>query len=280
MPLSATTTTTTEAVPPVSPDRVYIFPDADAVGQALCEIVQTSAVQAIATRGSFCLAIPGGSILKMLVPTATADDRSWTQYTSLAYVNHKCVDMTDINLSTHAKAHKLFLHAWDDNCHVILLNGTVDGPAEAAAYQAQLEQLVLSGKLPVDATTGLPQFDLALIGVGDDGHIGSLYPHRPEVTMDTSAWVMSVDMKAPPSITLSLPVMAAARQVVIAACGVSDKYPQGKSDGMRRAIADPSETIASFPAVGLRSVATWYLDTAAASKLGDAYSMSSTSSSE
>ena len=28
---------------------------------------------------------------------------------------------------------------------------------------------------------GLPVFDMMLIGVGDDGHVGSLYPSRAEV---------------------------------------------------------------------------------------------------
>lgn len=78
-------------------------------------------------------------------------------------------------------------------------------------------------------------------------------------------------MKNPPSITLSLPVMANAKQVVVAACGVSDKYPQGKSDGMRRAVAAEDESLETFPAVGLRQIATWVMDEAAASKLGDAY---------
>lgn len=78
-------------------------------------------------------------------------------------------------------------------------------------------------------------------------------------------------MKAPPSITLSLPVMANAKKVIVAACGVSDKYPEGKSAGMRRAVAADDETLQTFPAVGLRSRATWIMDKAAASKLGDTY---------
>ena len=40
---------------------------------------------------------------------------------------------------------------------------------------------------------------------------------------------------------------------------------------MRRAIADETETIQSFPAVGLRCCALWVMDEAAASKLGDKY---------
>ena len=106
-------------------------------------------------------------------------------------------------------------------------------------------------------------------GVGDDGHVGSLYPGRDEV-LATKAWVLSVAAKTPGSISLSLPVMAAAKQVVIAACGVSDKYPQGKSDAMRRAI-EGEESLVSFPASGLRPVATWVLDEAAASKLPPEY---------
>ena len=91
--------------------------------------------------------------------------------------------------------------------------------------------------------------------------------------------------------------MAAATEVVIAACGVSDKYPKGKSaamargiegerDGLERRPQDRSdvtvtrfaradvageETPSSFPAVGLRGVATWHLDEAAASALSQRY---------
>jgi 6-phosphogluconolactonase len=82
--------------------------------------------------------------------------------------------------------------------------------------------------------------------------------------------VLPVEMKTPGSITLSLGVMSAARQVVVAACGVSDKYPQGKSTGMKRAI-EGDETVSSFPAVGLRQAATWIIDRAAASQLSKGY---------
>ena len=102
-------------------------------------------------------------------------------------------------------------------------------------------------------------------GVGDDGHVGSLYPNRDECTDDYS-WCLPVEMKDPGSISLSLPVMRAAREVLVAACGVSEKYPQGKSDAMKRAIETP-EAVRDFPAAGLRDVAHYVFDEAAASKL-------------
>ena len=274
---AGTDSTTAEMTTPPAPmDAVQLYPTAEDVGAAVRQVVRTAARQAVQDRGHFALAIPGGSILKMLVGTGGNDDADWTTHTTLAYVNHKCVAMDDAVQATHAKATSLFLNDWTD-CTTILLDGTDNGPAEAASYQTKL-QAVSTDSLP-RTETGLPVFDLALIGVGDDGHVGSLYPNRDEVlvgsdvsaTSDGIPWVLSVDLKTPPSITLSLPVMATANQVVVAACGVSDKYPQGKSAGMQRAIANPKETLTSFPAVGLRARATWMLDEAAASKLGPPY---------
>jgi hypothetical protein len=56
-------------------------------------------------------------------------------------------------------------------------------------------------------------------------------------------------------------------------CRGGMRYPQGKSAGMRRAVAADDETLQTFPAVGLRGVATWIMDKAAASKLGDKYNV-------
>ncbi|KAG8462772.1 hypothetical protein KFE25_004748 [Diacronema lutheri] len=255
------------SVAPVEPTRVVVSADADAVAAALCARLEAAAAAAIAERGHFALAIPGGSILKMLEGTSPA----WAAQTTLAYVNHKAVAMSDEQLATHAKARKLFLDGWR-GVRALVMGGSADAAAEAKAYEAQLRALP-PHVLP-RAPDGLPIFDLMLIGVGDDGHVGSLYPGRPEVGAAGAEWVLPVEMKVPGSITLSLPVMAHAKEVLIAACGVSDKYPQGKSDAMRRAIEAGDESAGTFPAVGLRGCAVWLVDEAAASKLSDRSSRS------
>mmetsp|Transcript_22707 Transcript_22707/g.29780 ORF Transcript_22707/g.29780 Transcript_22707/m.29780 type:complete len:303 (-) Transcript_22707:107-1015(-) len=261
------------AIPSTPVENVLVLQDASTVGDTVRNIVAECAKEAIAERGHFALAIPGGSILKMLVGDDILEDGdvSWTTKTTIAYVNHKCVDMDDMDLATHAKARNLFLDSWK-SAHTIIMDGTDDGDAEAAAYENRLKTLSEDVLPRKDDDNGLPIFDLALIGVGDDGHVGSLYPDRDEVLVGADGpWVLPVAMKSPPSITLSLPVMANSKKVIVAACGVSDKYPQGKSAGMRRAVAADDETLQTFPAVGLRSVATWIMDEAAASKLGDTY---------
>ena len=107
---------------------------------------------------------------------------------------------------------------------------------------------------------GFPIFDLALVGVGDDGHIGSLYPNRDEMDVIDGPWTVAAFMKDPPSISLTLPVMQRAKCTVISAAGQSVKYPNGKASAMRLAIADETVTPKEFPASSLRSNAVWILD--------------------
>ena len=253
------------SVPPAPPSDVIILPDADAVGKRLCKEVAEAAKAAIAERGSFAIAIPGGSILKMLAAgTSELEGVEWDKGV-LAYVNHKCVSNDDA-AATHKKATELFLSGWS-GLQVITVGGSADGEAEAKLYEDSLRALP-SSVLPRAAE--LPVFDICLIGVGDDGHFGSLYPGRKEIADETAAWVLAVDMKSPPSITLAPKVMMASKKVLVASAGVSEKYPMGKSEAMKTAI-EGSEGPQAFPAQVLRSSAQWLLDEAAASKLSPEY---------
>ena len=88
---------------------VQVEKDVDAVGVALCGYVKDAAAKAIKERGYFALAIPGGSILKMLafMDTSSVD---WSK-TIMAYVNHRAVPNDD-ETATHLKAGPLFLNEW------------------------------------------------------------------------------------------------------------------------------------------------------------------------
>ena len=252
------------SLPPADKSRITVLSDADAVGAEVWKRIDEAGQRAVKERGTFTLAIPGGSVLKMLAGTKPG----WAEDCLLAYVNHKAVNDDDAALSTHAKARAGFLDAGWDGVDVLNLGGSSDAVAEACRYAELLELATQQNLLPVAATaTGetIPVFDMMVIGVGDDGHVGSLYPNRDECTDDYS-WCLPVEMKDPGSISLSLPVMRAAREVLVAACGVSEKYPQGKSDAMRRAI-ETEESIRDFPAAGLRDVAQYVFDEAAAYKL-------------
>ena len=79
---------------------------------------------------------------------------------------------------------------------------------------------------------GLPVFDLILLGMGADGHVGSIYPDSDALRDESGAAVLGVDMPSKRSITASLALINTAERVVVAASGV------GKAETVRAALED------------------------------------------
>jgi 6-phosphogluconolactonase len=108
-----------------------------------------------------------------------------------------------------------------------------------------------------------PNFDVHLLGMGEEGHINSLFPHTPAVREKTRLVVGVADSPKPPPrrITLTLPAVQRSREVWLVVSGAA------KADAVAAAIAgaDPVEVPAAG-GVG-REATVWLLDAAAAAKL-------------
>jgi 6-phosphogluconolactonase len=113
----------------------------------------------------------------------------------------------------------------------------------------------------------VPTFDVLMLGMGSEGHTGSIFPSSPAV-YETERTVVGVHgcPKPPPTrITLTLPAMCSATEVWLATAG-SDK---AAACAMALGGAGPTQ----IPAAGVvgRRRTLWLLDRAAAAKLPRAF---------
>lgn len=113
------------------------------------------------------------------------------------------------------------------------------GPEEGAAEYAR-------------AIEGLLPLDVVVLGVGEDGHTASLFPGHPGLRAKGIA-IGIRDSPKPPSerVTLTLPVLQAAKRVLILATGA------GKADAVAKAKRGEVPS-------GMITGARWLIDQAAA----------------
>ncbi len=109
-----------------------------------------------------------------------------------------------------------------------------------------------------------PRFDLVLLGLGDNGHTASLFPHSPELG-ETQRWVVATETGGKPAarLTLTLPALNHASEINFLVSGA------GKARVIREAIAG-NPPAGSCPAAMVRpeqGKIFWWLDESAAALL-------------
>lgn len=245
--------------------NLHIFPDLQQLGRAAADHVAQLSIAAVAARGRFIVALSGGSLPKILGPALAADPQIVWPAWRVCWADERCVPPSHPDSNYSVAKEYLFDHTLIPPNQIYNPNTTLDPAGAAAAYENTLAQLFFNlpnfqpSNLP---TSPLPRFDLILLGLGEDGHTASLFPGHP-LLHETQRWVAPIfdSPKPPPErITLTLPVLNNARQVVFITAGA------GKAEILPQVFASGSSLPAHLVQPGDGDL-HWFVDEAAAGQL-------------
>jgi 6-phosphogluconolactonase len=165
---------------------------------------------AVAERGRCSLALSGGSTPKPLYEALAAQPLPWEQI-HLFWGDERYVPPThpDSNLLMTREAWIDRIAIPDANLHPVPT--LAEDPAQdAQAYEAELRRFFVGEEWP--------SFDLILLGMGDDGHTASLFPHTEALKIcDRLVTVGNKDGQ--PRLTFTVPLINQARTVIFLVSG-------------------------------------------------------------
>ncbi len=224
------------------------FPDAERVAEAAAERVEGAAREALRARGTLRLGLCGGGTPRRLYQILAGEPyRSridWPR-ARIYFADERALPSDDPESNYRLVRETLIAPLGLSSDQVFRMKGEEpDLDAAAAQYEA-----LLGGPL-----------DLLILGVGEDGHVASLFPGSP-LLRETVRRVAAVhDSPKPPGrrLTLTPRALLEAGKVLVLATGAE------KAAAVARAL-DPATAPEECPAALVRG-AEWLLDRAAAAR--------------
>jgi 6-phosphogluconolactonase len=243
---------------------VVVSPDADILASAVAARLVIKIIDAQAERGSADIVLTGGRIAAKVLravkdlPASGAID--WSRV-DLWWGDERFLPAGDPERNeTQARAALLDALPLDPaRVHAMPASDGPDGDdAEAAAGRYALA--LASAAKP--GSSELPHFDVLMLGVGEDGHVASIFPEHPVgYATGTTAAVHNSPKPPPNRITLTMPTIQTAEEVWLIASGPDKAAAVGmavEGTGARQ--------VPAAGAVGTEKT-LWLLDRAAAAKV-------------
>ena len=205
------------------------FPDTETLVQQVAGRWLDAVDAAAASGKPFHVALSGGRVAGRFMAAAhvlgTARGARWDNV-HFHWGDERCVppDHADSNYKLAQSA--LLDPAGIDAARRHRLRGEL--PPEEAARLAEVELARVTGTV----SGSVPVLDLVFLGMGEDGHVASLFPGAPQSVVTSTGWVIPVIGPKPPPQRLSLTfqVLAAAKEVWVLASGA------GKEEALKESL--------------------------------------------
>jgi 6-phosphogluconolactonase len=240
-----------------------ISPTPAAVAQAAAQLFADTAASAVQARGRARIAISGGTTPKAMFALLADPAQPFLKQVpwdklDLYWVDERCVPPTDADSNYRMTNETLLSKVPLAPEHIHRMEGELDPAVAAARYESTIRN---SFRLEGAET---PTFDLVLLGMGDDGHTASLFPHTEAINDLTDIVTANhVPQKDTWRITLTWPVINQGREVAFLIEGAA------KAQVLHDVLLGPYQP-ETYPSQIIRPASgrlTFLLDSAAASKL-------------
>jgi 6-phosphogluconolactonase len=196
--------------------EVRVLDGVPALTRAAAEDWRARALAAVAASGRFAVALSGGSTpraLYALLASAAAPFRAalpWDR-THVLFADERAVPPGHPDSNYGMARDALLAHVPLPPGNVHRMRGEDDPALAARAYEEELRALLGPA----------PRLDLVLLGLGTDGHTASLFPGSP-LLAERTRLAAAAEAGLEPfvgRITLTLPVLDAARRVLFLVAG-------------------------------------------------------------
>ena len=168
--------------------------------------VAGAAAELILSERPRTLALAGGRTPRALYERLAGADLPWAEM-DVCFGDERCVPPAHPD-SNCRMAHEALLRAVPARVHRMC-----GERCDPEAYEHELRALFGEGE---------PAFDLVLLGLGVDGHTASLFPGHPALE-ERDRWVVRVERGDHPRLTLTLPVLSAARMALFLVTGAEKR---------------------------------------------------------
>jgi 6-phosphogluconolactonase len=236
---------------------VIVHDDAEVLAEAVASRLINRLADAQAQRGEASIVLTGGRIAKLVYKDVLESPiRSVVDWSKVDFWwgDERFLPAGDPERN-ETQAREAFLDRLlidPARVHPMAASDAVDTPEEAAARYAAELATAAGGE-------GVPAFDLLLLGIGEDGHVASLFPGNPALEAEGSVVGVHDSPKPPPErVSLTMPAINAAAAVWIIASG------EGKAAAVDEALSRRELPAGRVEAQGHTK---WLVDKAAASQL-------------
>ncbi|WP_254174038.1 6-phosphogluconolactonase [Planktothrix pseudagardhii] len=234
---------------------IEILANKEEITQRALDILLVKIKDALQSRDQFTIALAGGSTPKPLYEALAQQALPWDKI-HVFWGDERYVQ------SDHPDSNqRMARQAWLDQVnfpptHLHPMPTAANDPkVDAETYNRELEQFfhLNAGEFPV--------FDVVLLGMGDDAHTASLFPHTEALTVQDR--LITVGNKdGQPRITFTVPLINHARCVMFLVTGANKQEP------LAQVFASEADAIA-YPSRLIQPVGElwWLLDAAAGANL-------------